>query len=72
MPVLSFHPLFDAEHCQTYIHTLRWKEPPLQCPPQLPTPEGVRAGRDDPVCGPRPSYGTQSQKGSVDQMLGPF
>jgi hypothetical protein len=25
MPVLSYvHQLFDAEQCQTYIHTLRW------------------------------------------------
>jgi transposase-like protein len=33
MPVLSYvHQLFDAEQCQTYIHTLRWKERPLQCP----------------------------------------
>jgi transposase len=33
MPVLShLHHLFHAEHCQTYIHTLRWKDRPLQCP----------------------------------------
>ena len=33
MPVLSYvHQLFNAEHCQAYIHTLRWKEHPLQCP----------------------------------------
>ena len=33
MPVLShLHQLFNAEQCQTYIHTLRWKERPLQCP----------------------------------------
>ena len=33
MPVLSYiHQLFDAEHCQAYIHTLRWKDRPLQCP----------------------------------------
>ena len=26
MPMLSYiHQLFDAEQCQTYIHTLRWK-----------------------------------------------
>ena len=36
------------------------------------TPECVRAGRDDLVCGPRPLYCTQSQKGRVGQMLGPF
>ena len=33
MPVLAYiHQLFNAEHCQTYIHTLRWKDRPLQCP----------------------------------------
>jgi transposase-like protein len=33
MPVLSYlHQLFNAEPCQAYIHTLRWKERPLQCP----------------------------------------
>ena len=33
MSVLSYiHQLFDAEHCQAYIHTLRWKDRPLQCP----------------------------------------
>ena len=33
MPVLShLHQLFNAEQCQAYIHTLRWKERPLQCP----------------------------------------
>ena len=26
------HHLFNAEQCQTYIHTLRWKDRPLQCP----------------------------------------
>src|SRR6185295_11282488 len=26
------HQLFNAEACQAYIHTLRWKERPLQCP----------------------------------------
>src|SRR6516165_4823270 len=26
------HQLFNAETCQSYIHTLRWKERPLQCP----------------------------------------
>jgi hypothetical protein len=24
--------LFDAETCQSYIHTLCWKDRPLQCP----------------------------------------
>jgi transposase-like protein len=33
MPVLShLHQLFNAEQCQTYIYTLRWKDRPLQCP----------------------------------------
>jgi transposase-like protein len=33
MPVLShLHHLFNAEQCQAYIHTLRWKDRPLQCP----------------------------------------
>ena len=25
-------PLFNAETCQSYIHTLRWQDRPLQCP----------------------------------------
>src|SRR5688500_6912697 len=33
MAVLSHvHQLFNAEQCQAYIHTLRWKDRPLQCP----------------------------------------
>ena len=33
MAVLSYlHQLFNAEQCQAYIHTLRWKDRPLQCP----------------------------------------
>lgn len=33
MPVLSYvHHLFNVDQCQTYIHTLRWKDRPLQCP----------------------------------------
>src|SRR5215472_14558277 len=33
MPVLSYiHQLFNAEHCHASIHTLRWKDRPLQCP----------------------------------------
>ena len=33
MPVFSyFHQLFNAEQCQAYMHTLRWKDRPLQCP----------------------------------------
>src|SRR2546422_1801877 len=33
MPMLSYiHQLFNAEQCQASIHTLRWKDRPLQCP----------------------------------------
>ena len=33
MPVLSYvHHLFNTDQCQAYIHTLRWKDRPLQCP----------------------------------------
>jgi hypothetical protein len=33
MPVLShLHQLFNAEQCQAYICTRRWKDRPLQCP----------------------------------------
>jgi transposase-like protein len=33
MPMLShLHQLFNAEQCQAYIRTLRWKDRPLQCP----------------------------------------
>jgi hypothetical protein len=33
MPTLSYvHQLFSLEQCQAYIHTLRWKDRPLQCP----------------------------------------
>jgi transposase-like protein len=33
MPVLShLYQLFHAETCVAYIHTLRWKGRPLQCP----------------------------------------
>src|SRR5215470_17849669 len=32
MPVLShIHHLFNADQCHAYIHTLRWKDRPLQC-----------------------------------------
>ena len=30
--VSHLHQLFNAETCQSYIHTLRWKDRPLQCP----------------------------------------
>jgi transposase-like protein len=33
MPVLaSLHQLFNTDTCHAYIHTLRWKDRPLQCP----------------------------------------
>jgi len=33
MSILShLHQLFHAQTCQAYIHTLRWKDRPLQCP----------------------------------------
>src|SRR5215468_11746447 len=33
MPILSFlHQLFNADTCNTYLPTLRWKEHPLPCP----------------------------------------
>ena len=30
--VSHLHQLFNAETCQSYIHALRWKDRPLQCP----------------------------------------
>jgi transposase-like protein len=30
--VSHLHQFFDAETCRSYIHTLRWKDRPLQCP----------------------------------------
>jgi transposase-like protein len=33
MPILSYlHQLFDVPTCYAYIHRLRWKDRPLQCP----------------------------------------
>jgi hypothetical protein len=33
MPVYShLHQLFNVNTCHAYIHTLRWKDRPLQCP----------------------------------------
>jgi transposase-like protein len=33
MPILShLHQFFDVHTCYAYIHTLRWKDRPLQCP----------------------------------------
>jgi hypothetical protein len=31
--VSHLHHLFNPETCQACIHTLRWKDRPLQCPP---------------------------------------
>ena len=30
--VSHLHHFFNLETCQAYIHTLRWKDRPLQCP----------------------------------------
>ena len=30
--VSHLHHLFNTETCQSYLHTLRWKDRPLQCP----------------------------------------
>ena len=30
--VSHLHYLFNADTCQSFIHTLRWKDRPLQCP----------------------------------------
>jgi hypothetical protein len=30
--VSHLHHFFNAETCQSYIHTLGWKDRPLQCP----------------------------------------
>ena len=30
--VAHLHQLFNADTCPSYIHTLRWKDRPLQCP----------------------------------------
>jgi hypothetical protein len=30
--VSHLHHLFNPETCQAYIHTLCWKDRPLQCP----------------------------------------
>jgi transposase-like protein len=30
--VSHLHQLFNAETCQSYLHTLRWKDRPLPCP----------------------------------------
>ena len=33
MPVFAYvHHLFNVDQCHAYIHTLRWKDRPLQCP----------------------------------------
>ena len=30
--VSHLHHLFNPETCQSYLHTLRWQDRPLQCP----------------------------------------
>jgi hypothetical protein len=30
--ISHLHYLFNPETCQSYIHRLRWKDRPLQCP----------------------------------------
>jgi hypothetical protein len=30
--VSHLHQLFNTETCRSYIHMLRWKDRPLQCP----------------------------------------
>ena len=30
--VSHLHHLFNSETCQSYLHTLRWKDRPLKCP----------------------------------------
>jgi hypothetical protein len=30
--VSHLHQLFNTETCHSYIHALRWKDRPLQCP----------------------------------------
>jgi hypothetical protein len=32
LPLSPLHQLFSLATCQTYIHALRWKDRPLQCP----------------------------------------
>jgi hypothetical protein len=33
MSIVSYlHHLFNVETCHSYIHALRWKDRPLQCP----------------------------------------
>ena len=34
--VSHLYHLFNAETCQAYIHALRWKDRPLQCPRAAP------------------------------------
>ena len=56
MPMLSsLHQLFNADTCHAYIHTLRWKDRPLQCPRCHSQHVGPRArtitGRDATAIG---------------------
>ena len=67
MPVPSYlHHLFNAERCQAYIHTLRWKERPLQCP-RCQSHHIGRWGTDQyrPGC---KRYGCQSCKRTVNDL----
>src|SRR6266851_9221124 len=32
LTLAHLHQLFSIETCQTYLHALRWKDRPLQCP----------------------------------------
>ena len=42
--ISHLHYLFHPETCQSYIHTLRWKDRPLQCP-RCPEPPRWSLGR---------------------------
>jgi Transposase zinc-ribbon domain len=71
MPVLShLHHLFNVEQCHTYIHTLRWKDRPLQCPRcqsshigQWVLVQPVKTGITPPLA--IPSCGQEGEKGRL-------
>src|SRR5262249_38040922 len=44
----------------------------LSIPAQLSSAHGVRAGRDDLVCGARSNRGEPNQKGGIRHVSGPF
>jgi len=63
MPILSYlHQLFNADTCHAYIHTLQWKDRPLQCPrcrshesilgASTTTDQGVNAPGATAACAP--------------------